>query len=291
MTGFRGVFPYLVSPLDAHGNVRKATLDRLCDDLLSAGVHGLAPLGSTGEFAYLDPVQRTKIVEVVVDAARGRVPVLAGVASASTSSAIEQALRYQSIGVDAIIAVLETYFPVNESQIESYFRSLADAIDIPIVIYTNPGYQRCTLTVEVLMRLADHPRISYLKDASHNTGNLLSVLTRCQGKINVFAASTHIPALVMRIGGSGWMAGPACLAPRMSVELFELCRDGRWDDALILQKKLWPLNELFMKYNMAACIKAGLQIQGYDVGDPFLPQQALSPEQMKELATVLASLH
>jgi 4-hydroxy-tetrahydrodipicolinate synthase len=290
MTEFHGVFPYLISPIDAGGNIRKTTLARLCEDLLTAGVHGVAPLGSTGEFAYLNASQRAKIVEVVVDSVGGRVPVLAGVAAASTSSAIEQALRYQSIGADGIIAVLETYFPLNEQQTESFFRSVADKIDIPMVIYTNPAYQRSILTIDTILRLADHPRISYLKDASHNTGNLFSIVNRGEGRMKVFAASTHIPCLVMQIGGSGWMAGPACLAPRMSVQLYEHCRDQRWDEALSLQRKLWPLNELFVKYNMAACIKAGLQMRGYDVGDPLHPQQSLTPDQSKELSNLLGYL-
>lgn len=287
MQEFHGVFPYLVSPLAENGRVRSTVLTSLCHDLIDAGVHGLAPLGSTGEFAYLDLEQRAEIVDVVVEAVGGTVPVVAGVAATSTAPAIAQALRYQRAGVDGIIAVLETYFPLNEAQTESYFRSIADAIDIPIVIYTNPSYQRSVLTVETITKLASHPRIAGLKDASSNTGNLLSVINRCGEKLRVFAASTHVPSLVMKIGGHGWMSGPACLAPRMSVRLYELCMVGRWDDALVLQKRLWPLHEMFMKYNMAACIKAGLQLKGYDVGSPIHPQDSLTPSQVEALSATL----
>ena len=91
---FHGVFPYLVSPIDERGRVREAVLTRLVDDLIAAGVHGLTPLGSTGEFAYLDREQRRRIVEVVVQAARGRVPVVAGVASTATADAVELARTY-----------------------------------------------------------------------------------------------------------------------------------------------------------------------------------------------------
>ena len=107
---------------------------------------------------------------------------------------------------------------------ESYFRAIADAVDIPVVIYTNPNFQRSDLTLDVIARLAQHPRIGYIKDASTNTGRLLSIMNRCGDSLKVFSASAHIPAAVMLIGGHGWMAGPACIIPRQSVELYNLCR-------------------------------------------------------------------
>ena len=117
-----------------------------------------------------------------------------------------------------------------------------------------------------------HPRIGYIKDASTNTGRLLSIMNRCGDSISVFSASAHIPAAVMLIGGLGWMAGPACIIPRQSVELYNLCKAARWDEAMALQRRLWRINEAFARFNLAACIKAGLDIQGYAVGDPVPPQ-------------------
>src|SRR5438477_501024 len=196
MSDFRGVFPYLVSPIDASGQIRTEVLGRLCDDLVNAGVHGLTPLGSTGEFAYLNNFQRARIVQTTVEAARGRVPVVAGVASTSTSDAVVQAKEYQKLGADGILAILEAYFPLQDAQVEAYFRTIADAVDIPVVIYTNPN----------------------------------------------------------------------------------------------LQRRLWRLNEAFARYNLAACIKAGLAIQGYEVGDPILPQTALSADDRKAVEAVLREI-
>src|SRR5260370_1028185 len=173
MTEFRGVFPYLVSPVDADGAVRTGVLGKLCDDLIGAGVHGLTPLGSTGAFA------------------------------------------------------------------------------LP------------------------------------NAGRLRSIMNRCGDSLRVFSASAHIPAAVMLIGGLGWMAGPACIIPRQSVALYDLCKAGRWDEAMALQRKLWRINEAFARFNLAACIKAGLSIQGYDVGDPVPPQAALTADQRKVVEEAL----
>lgn len=290
MTDFHGVFPYLVSPIDASGQIRESVLARLCDDLIKSGVHGLTPLGSTGEFAYLNTEQRTAVVRTTIEAAQKRVPVVAGVVSTSTADAVAQARAYQKLGADGILAILEAYFPLSDAQIEAYFRSIADAVDIPVVIYTNPQFQRSDLTLDVIERLARHPRIGYIKDASTNTGRLLSIMNRCGEGIKVFSASAHIPAAVMLIGGVGWMAGPACIIPKQSVELYNLCRRQRFDEAMVLQRKLWRVNEAFARFNLAACIKAGLSIQGYDVGDPVPPQAPLTTEQRKLVEEVLRDL-
>jgi len=285
-----GVFPYLVSPTATDGSIKIDILGRLCDDMIKAGVHGLTPLGSTGEFAYLDREQRTTVVKATVEATAKRVPVIAGVASTSTPDAVAQARAYQALGVDGILAILEAYFPVKDAQVEAYFRAIADAVDIPVVIYTNPNFQRSDLTLDVIARLAEHPRIQYIKDASNNTGRLLSIINRCGDRMRVFAASAHIPAAVMMIGGVGWMAGPACIVPRESVKLYDLCKAGRWDEAITLQRKLWRVNEVFARFNLAACIKAGLQMQGYAVGDPIAPQTPLTPEERRIVEDVLGGL-
>jgi 4-hydroxy-tetrahydrodipicolinate synthase len=290
MADFHGVFPYLVSPVDADGHIRTEVLGRLCEDLIKSGVHGLTPLGSTGEFAYLNNEQRAAVVKTTIEAAGGRVPVVAGVVSTATANAVAQAKAYQKLGANGILAILEAYFPLGDAQVEAYFRAIADAVDIPVVIYTNPQFQRSDLSLDVIARLAAHPRIQYIKDASTNTGRLLSIMNRCGDAIGVFSASAHIPAAVMLIGGVGWMAGPACIIPRQSVELYNLCKAKRWDDALKLQRKLWRINEAFARYNLAACIKAGLAIQGYDVGDPVPPQAALTPDERKAVEAVLRDL-
>ncbi len=284
---FHGVFPYLVSPVRADGAVDRAVLTRLCEDLISAGVHGLTPLGSTGEFAYLDWEQKRVIVETVVSAANGRVPVVAGVAATTTAEAVRQTRAFKAMGCDGILAIMEAYFPVPDEATYSYFRAIAEASDLPVVLYTNPNFQRSDLSLGVIARLAELETVGYIKDASSNTGRLLSIINAVGDKLTVFSASAHIPACVMMIGGAGWMAGPACLVPRESVRLYELCRTGDWPAAMQLQRRLWALNQAFAKYNLAACIKGGLEILGYDVGGPLPPQLPLSAAGREEVTAAL----
>jgi len=287
---FHGVYPYLVSPVDPSGAVREGVLARLCEDLIAAGVHGLAPLGSTGEFAYLDFAQRRRVVEVVVEAARGRVPVVAGVASTTIADAVRQTREWEAIGCDGILAVLEAYFPIPDDGVHDYFAAIARATTLPVVLYTNPSFQRSDLSLPVIERLSRIDNVRYLKDASVNTGRLLSIMNRVQGRMQVFAASSHIPACVMLIGGVGWMAGPACVAARPSVELYDLCRRGDWTAAMERQRALWALNQAFARYNLAACIKGALELQGYAVGTPLPPQAALSPEGVEDVRRALSAI-
>jgi len=287
---FHGVFPYLVSPIDAQGEVKAEVLARLCCDLIEAGVHGLTPLGSTGEFAYLSWPQRRRIVEVVLAAARGRVPVIAGVASTTIGDGVAQAREFEKIGCQGILAILEAYFPLSDDGVYQYFKALADAVSLPVVLYTNPNFQRADLSLPVIERLSHVENIRYIKDASTNTGRLLSIINQVGDRMRVFAASAHIPAAVMLIGGVGWMAGPACVAPRQSVQLYETCRRGDWPAAMALQRPLWALNQVFARYNLAACIKGALELQGYSVGAPLPPQAPLAADAIEDIRRTLFAI-
>src|SRR5690606_28044639 len=151
---FHGVFPYLVSPINDQGLVKQAVLTRLCHDLIGAGVHGLAPLGSTGEFAYLNADQRSEVVQAVITAAAGKIPVVPGVASTTICEAQKQARRYEAMGADGILAIMEAYFPVDDDGVYRYFKAIAEATSLPVVIYTNPNFQRSDLSVPTLERLS-----------------------------------------------------------------------------------------------------------------------------------------
>ncbi|MCI0528986.1 MAG: dihydrodipicolinate synthase family protein [Nitrospira sp.] len=279
-----------MSPVNTGGNILDAVLAQLVDHLVRSGVHGLTPLGSTGEFAYLNWSQRRRVVEVVLGASAGRVPVVAGVAATATADAVQQARELETMGVDGILAILETYFPVLESGVVSYFTEIARAVSCPVVLYTNPSFQKGDLTPQVIQQLAEIPNIRYFKDASNDTGRLLSVMNLVGDRIKVFSASSHVPLCVMLIGGVGWMAGPACLIPSQSVRLYELAVAKKWDEAMALQRELWRINQIFTKYSLAACIKAGLDLQGFPVGDPLPPQVPLTREAREEVRRVLEAV-
>lgn len=285
--GWHGIFPYLVSPVDAEGRVETGVLARLVDHLICRGVHGLSPLGSTGEFPYLTVPQRVEVVRAVVEAARGRVPVVPGVAAYGTRDAIEQIGLVRDAGAEGVILILQTYFPLAGDAVMSFFETVAGAVGCPICVYTNPRLLGFDLRPDQIVALSEIPNIGYVKDASGETGRLLTILNRTKGRIAVFSASAHVPLLVFRLGGVGWMAGPACLVPEACVRLSDLARSGRWEEAERLQRRLWPVNEVFQRHGLAACVKAGLRLQGFEAGDPLPPQRRLGERAIREIRQAL----
>jgi 4-hydroxy-tetrahydrodipicolinate synthase len=288
----KGIFPYLVSPIDeSSGRIREVVLRNLVENLIAQGVHGLSPLGSTGEFAYLTFEQRREIVRIVVDAAAGRVPVVPGVAAYATEEGVRQAQCFAELGAEGIILIHQILFPVSKQGVESYFLSVASSVECPVVVYSNPGLLGGDIGPDLLERLSEESlNIRYVKDASGNTGRLLSILNRIGDRVGVFSASAHVPLLVFQLGGIGWMAGPACVAPSQCVALYNLAQRREWEKGMALQKRLWALNELFQKYALAACIKTALQLQGWDVGNPIRPQEPLPAPAVGEIKSVLEDL-
>jgi 4-hydroxy-tetrahydrodipicolinate synthase len=287
---FSGIFPYIVTPLDESGGLKDDVLRDLVNHLISKGVHGLTPLGSTGEGAYFQWELKKRVIEVVVETTAGRVPVIAGVNEITTAGAVEQASHTERIGADGILVVLPTYFPLADQQVVEHFRAVARAVSCPVTLYTNPKFSSWDFTIPMLEELAKEPNIRYLKDASGNTGKLLSIVNALHDRIKIFSASAHIPLFVFMMGGVGWMAGPACLIPEQCVALFNLAQQKSWKEALELQKRLWSLNVAFQKYSLAACVKAGLEMQGFPVGSPIPPQQQLGEEGKRVVSQILTNI-
>lgn len=288
---FKGIIPYIVSPIDADGRVKRGSLITLTDHLIQKGVHGITVLGSAGEYPLLNPEQKATIVESALEGADGRVPVIAGVSGASIREACESARHYAAKGVAGIVVMLEMFFPLSDGQIADFYGAVAEAVpDTTLIIYSNPKYMHFELSLDVFERLAQYPNILYYKDASGNTGSLLGFKKRFGNRFGIFSASAHVPLFVMMLGGLGWMAGPACLFPEQSVALYDLAVRRKYEEAMRLQETLWEANRLFSKYHLAACLKCGLNHQGFDVGDPIQPLRPLSGEASAEVCQVVDSL-
>lgn len=286
---FHGIIPYLVSPLDHNtGRVKKRTLDKLINNLIDEGVHGISPLGSTGEVHYLSWKQKIEIVKVTLEIVNKRIPVIPGVTAYTPHEAIEQINLFKEMGVDGVVLILNTYFPLKKENIINFFKIVNSNVSCPIVLYNNPQFSNVDLTPEIVIELSKLDNITYFKDATGNTGRLLSVINNSsKDSIRVFSASAHIPLFVIELGGVGWMAGPACLFPKQSVCLYQLIKLKRFDEAMDLQKKMWKVNEVFKKYNLSSCIKNGLEIQGYDVGKPILPLTPLNDKEIDDIKNVI----
>lgn|SRR5699024_6900971 len=288
---FHGIIPYLVSPINQNnGEIKVEVLNELVEDLIKEGVHGLSPLGSTGEVHYLTIKQKNEIVRNTVNITNGRVPVIPGVSAYSTNEALEQINTFEKIGVDGIVLILNTYFKLTEKDILSFFKTVARSVSCPIVLYNNPKYNGVDLTPELVIELSSESNIQYFKDATGNTGRLLSIINKAGNNINIFSASAHIPSVVMNMGGVGWMSGPSCIFPKLSVQLYDFIQSNNISKSREIQKQLWEINEFFQQYTLSAVIKAGLEIKGYQVGDPIHPLKSLDKKERKKLKEVIDKL-
>ncbi len=286
-----GIIPYLVTPIDSEsGRIRSEVLSQLVKHLISKGVHGLSPLGSTGEVHYLSWEQKVEVVRTVVDASAGQVPVVPGVSAYTVADAIHQINHFEGIGVDGVVIILNTYFPLARPSIIDFFTSIGKSVSCPIVLYNNPKFSGVDLTPDIVIELSSEANIQYIKDATGITGRLLSIINQAGDQIKVFSASAHIPLFIQQLGGVGWMSGPACLLPEQCVQLYNLACSGLWQEGLELQKRLWRVNEIFQKYSLVPCVKAGLEIQGFDVGNPIPPLTPLSLSDRSSIRQVLSDL-
>lgn len=274
---FKGIIPYLVSPYDTNkGRLKLDSLENLSNSLIERGVHGLSPLGSNGEVHYLSREEKIEIVKTVINSADKRVPVIPGVTAYTTKDAIEQINELEKLGINGVVIILQTYFPLTRSQIVTMLQTVARNVTCPIVLYNNPKFANVDLTPDIVIELAEESNIQYFKDATGQTGRILTITNNLDDKLKIFSASAHIPLHVMQLGGVGWMAGPACIFPEDSIKLFELAEERKWEEAFELQKKLWKVNEAFQKYNLVPCVKSILNMQGFDVGSPIPPLEGLT---------------
>ncbi|MEM0143314.1 MAG: dihydrodipicolinate synthase family protein [Candidatus Parvarchaeum sp.] len=276
---FYGIFPYLVTPLLESNKLKENVLSELIEYLIKKGVHGLTPLGSSGEAPYLDWETKKRVIEVTVQAAKGRVPVVGGVCNISTPAAIKEAVETEKLGVDGILIMMPSYFSLNDQQVIAHFRAVAHAVSCPIVLYTNPKFQTWDFSINALQELVKEPNIQYIKDASGNAGKLMSIAANFGDRIKIFSSTASVPLFAFLIGGVGWMSGPACVIPDQSIALYEAAKNKNWEEAAAIQKKLWPIHMAFQKYGLAACVKAGLEMQGFSVGAPMPPQKQLDTQE------------
>ncbi len=289
MITLHGIIPYMVSPIDnSTGQVKEKALRNLIEHCIISGVHGISPLGSNGEFSFLSLKQKQEIVRICVDQANNRVPIVAGVSGFSTREVMQQAEAFIQCGAQSLVLILQKMFPLSHKELIIHYQTVCEAFpDTTMVIYTNPEVLNYDFSIDALNELSFLNNLNYIKDASGKTGRLLSMINAFGDRVKIFSASAHIPINVFQLGGVGWMAGPACVAPKEIVKLYDLSMAQKWDEALILQKKLWSLNQIFIRYSLAKCTKAALNLQGFDVGDPILPQLPLDQSAITDIKNVL----
>ena len=287
----RGVYPAIVTPFTADDRVDEAALARVTDYVVEGGVHAIMSTGGTGEFPHLDRQERKRATEIIVCQARGRVPIIAGTAGASTREVIHLSQDAQVAGASAVILTPPYYFQLPASSLVEHFRLVADEIDIPVVVYNNPLYTGNNLTPRNIADLSTHSRIIGCKQSNADMGQLVEVLRLAPSSfsVNTGIDSQFYPALC--VGARGIFSTAASVIPRQMVEIYRLTVHGEHDAARSLHMKVQVLNR-FLEYDpgyVAPC-KEALEMLGIRVGSPRRPMPSLTEEERAGVRAALKEL-
>ena len=238
---FSGSIPALVTPFSG-GRVAEDTLAAFIEWQIAEGSNGLVPCGTTGEVATLSAEEHRKVIATAVEAAKGRVPVIAGTGTYNTAASIERTKAAADLGADAVLAVVPYYNKPSQAGLAAHFTAIAEASPLPIVVYNVPSRTVADISVETLRDIARHPRIVALKDATGNLARVSAQRLACGEGFCQLSGNDDMALGFNAMGGVGCISVTANVAPKLCSDFQKAMREGRWDDALKLQDRLYPLH-------------------------------------------------
>ena len=290
----QGIFTPNIVPLDAHGEINEPELRRYTDWLIERGVHGLYPNGSTGEFTRFTPEERRRVIAIMADQNRGRVPILAGAAEANTRETIKACEYYHSLGVRAVAIVSPFYYKLSPQAVYAYFKEIGDNTPVDVTLYNIPMFAS-PIDVPTVQRLSEEcERIVAIKDSSGDLPHMIRMIQAVRPNRPEFAFLTGWDAALMPmllIGCDGGTNASSGVVPEITRKLYDLTMERRIDEARELQYKLVTLFDMMLySADFPEGFRAALKLRGIDTGEgrqPYSPAQHL---QMETLSNSLACL-
>lgn len=258
----RGAITALATPFTADGKLDEAALAALVEWQVAEGIHGLVPVGSTGEAVTLTLAERERVVRVVVEAAKGRVPVIAGAGSNDTAAAIETSLVLAKAGATQLLHVSPMYNKPPQRGIIAHFTAIADASPVPVVVYNVPGRTGSNITAETTLELAKHGNICAVKEASGNPAQIDAILRARPAGFAVLSGDDGLTLSVMASGGDGVISVISNVAPKLCAQLTEAMATGDVATARAIHHRLAPLVDAAFIESNPIPIKAALAMMG-----------------------------
>ena len=290
MTPFRGTYTVLITPFTADGlHVDVPALKRLVNWQIEQGIHGLIPLGSTGEFLSMTPDERQLVIETCIQTANKRVPVLIGTGAEWTDDCVRLSKEAQSMGADGVMIIPPYYSCPTEDELFTHYRKVGEAISIPIMLYNNPATANVDQTPSTVARLSQIDNCRYIKESTLEVTRVRDIIDVCGDRMTVFAGILGYESFWL--GAQGWVAVCSNLIPAMSAQLFELVADHKdMDQALALYKKMLPIVRWVGGHRYVAASKDALDMMGLPVGKPRTPRLPLPAADAAELRHELDKL-
>jgi 4-hydroxy-tetrahydrodipicolinate synthase len=285
----RGIIAYPITPFGEAG-IDTDRLAGLVDTLVNAGVHGIAPLGSTGESAYLSFEEWRTVVDTTIAATAGRVPVVVGASDLTTAGTVARSEYAQQAGATAVMVVPVSYWPLNEREIVQHYTSVSDAISIPIMAYNNPATSGIDMSPALLNRMFETiANVEMVKESTGDIQRMLDLKELSAGALPFFNGSNPLVLEALLAGASGWCTAAPCLRPAPVIALYEAVAAGNPDRAQELYDELLPLLRFIVSKGLPTAVKSGLDILGQPAGVPRLPLLPLDAEDRTELESILAA--
>jgi len=284
-----GIWTPIPTPLTKDGRIDEGATRKLVDFHIEAGIDGLLPLGTSGEFALLSREERAALVSTVVDQVKHRVPVVAGVSDPSIENVIQLSADAKKAGADAVLATPPYYFTTGDEGHYLHFKTISESIDLPLMIYNIPEWTHSFVTPETVQRLADEKLVVGMKYTENNLLNLIRFLKRSRTKMSILTGSDALAYANLEFGGSGAIMGTANVAPRVASEIFDNHRKGNLAGAKQAQEKLLPIIDAFAIGKYPAALKEAMSLIGVPVGPLKKPLTALSTGEKKAVAALLRS--
>ena len=287
MTTFRGSYTVLATPFTPGGrSIDTDTLRRLVDWQIKSGSHGIIPLGSTGEFLSVTAAERTQIVETVVEAADGRVPVIIGAADEWTDKAVRYSLEAQAIGADGLMIISPYYSSPTEDELFEHFHRISDAVSIPIMVYNNPNTANVDLRPEFVARLGTLENLRYIKESSGDISRVREIHRISDNRVSVFAG--YHPFESLAAGAKGYVSVIGNFLPFESAEICNLMDKGKRNEAMRLYNRMIPLLNAIAGDKYVSATKCAMATVGMPIGEPRPPRLALPSDDADRLQRLIA---
>jgi 4-hydroxy-tetrahydrodipicolinate synthase len=289
MQTFSGVITALVTPL-RNDKVDEEAMRKLIDEQIASGVDGLVPVGTTGESPTLTVEEHIRVMELTVQHAKKRVPVIAGTGSNSTRETIELSQAAQKVGADGLLLVTPYYNKPGQDHLYRHFKTVVEAVPLPTVVYNVPGRTACDLLPETLARLCELPQIVGVKEATGSALRASQILARTGDRLAVLSGDDATAFPIFALGGKGVISVVSNVAPREFSAMWDAAAAGDWKKARELHFKLLPLSEgLFVEANPVP-VKAALAMMGRIADEVRPPLYPLADQHREKLRGMLRDL-
>ncbi|WP_028974093.1 4-hydroxy-tetrahydrodipicolinate synthase [Spirochaeta cellobiosiphila] len=274
---FKGTYTALVTPFDKEGAVVKDQLSRIIEEQIAQGITGIVPMGSTGESPTMSHLEHAEVIKMVIEMTKGRTQVIAGTGSNATVEAISLTKQAKEMGADASLQVSPYYNKPNQEGLYRHFMTIADSVEIPLIIYNIPGRTGRNIEVETLLRLAEHPNIVGVKEASGDINQIFEIIRQAPEDFSVISGDDGLTVPLVLMGGHGVISVTSNIAPKTMGRLVEMALQGEVENAREEHYRLTPLfKALFCEINPTP-IKAAMAYMGYMEPNYRLPLAPPAP--------------